>query len=58
MFTQKFLISVILVGICCAIPASASVVTYCGVTGCTDASSGFAAATSTDTFQNISTRCV
>jgi hypothetical protein len=53
MFTQKFLISVILVGICCAIPASAALVTYCGVTGCSDSSSFFASATTGDTFQNI-----
>lgn len=46
MFTQKFLISVILVGICCAVPASAALVT-CTTVSC------FAAASTADTFQNI-----
>ena len=51
MFRQKFLISVVVAG-CCAIPASAALVGYCGAGPCS-ASSGFAAATATDTFQNI-----
>jgi hypothetical protein len=50
--SQKFLISVLAL-VCCVVPASASLVTYCSLGACTDASSGFASATSDDTFQNI-----
>lgn len=59
MFTQKFLISVLMLG-CCAIPASATLVTYCANTGpgcgyssSSTASSAFTAATTDDTFNNI-----
>jgi hypothetical protein len=52
MFSQKFLISMALAAYC-AIPASAALVTYCGVTGCSDPASGFAGATTSDTFSNI-----
>jgi hypothetical protein len=55
MFTQKFLISVI-VGLCSTVPASATLVTYCGYSSCSvnDAGSAFTAATSADTFSDIS----
>ncbi|HEY1753870.1 MAG TPA: hypothetical protein VGG72_00635 [Bryobacteraceae bacterium] len=52
MFSQKFLISVALVAYC-AIPASAALVTYCDVTLCSDPSTAFAGATSSDTFSNV-----
>jgi hypothetical protein len=58
MFTQKFLMSAIVVA-CCAVPASATLTTYC-VPGplCTygsssAASSAFTAATTSDTFSDI-----
>jgi hypothetical protein len=52
MFSQKFLISVLVLGFC-ALPASATMVGYCSATTPCSPSSGFAAATTADTFENI-----
>jgi hypothetical protein len=57
MFTKKFLLLAIVVA-CCTVPASATLTTYCTNvgTGCQDpnASSDFTAATTADTFSDIS----
>ena len=52
MFSHRFLISVLVLA-CCAAPAPAALVTYCTVTGCSDPSSGFTGATTSDTFNSI-----
>jgi hypothetical protein len=56
MFTQRFLVSAFVLGCFCACPVSASLTTYCSVNLCTDQSNpptSFAAATTADTFSNI-----